>query len=148
VREVRQFTIGALAARAAVSKHTILYYERSGLLPKGRRSLSGYRLFSTEAARRIAFIKRAQRLGFTLNEIRELIALRVRGATCEGVHQRILAKIAQIDATLRALRNTRRKLATWVEECPSGRPLNECAVLQHLEGEADDDALDDGRTAE
>lgn len=72
-----RLTIGGLAKNGAVNVETIRYYERQGLLPEPPRSSSGYRVFSMESVARIRFIKRAQGLGFSLNEIKELLSLRV-----------------------------------------------------------------------
>src|SRR5207244_5272900 len=68
--------IGELAERAEVNLQTIRYYEREGLLPEPPRRESGYRMFPETTVRRVRFIKRAQELGFTLAEIRELLSLR------------------------------------------------------------------------
>jgi DNA-binding transcriptional MerR regulator len=125
--------------------HTILYYERRGLLPKGRRTSSGYRLFSMDAVLRIAFIKRSKQLGFTLKEIRDIIALRVPGATCDGVHERLLAKVDDIDARLRTLRSARKQLLSLAAECTDGRPLSECAVMRRLERAGATPGAADGR---
>lgn len=70
-------TIGQLAKNAGVNIETIRYYERRGLIPEPPRRESGYRQYSPEFVTRIQFIKRAQELGFSLNEIAELLALRV-----------------------------------------------------------------------
>jgi DNA-binding transcriptional MerR regulator len=70
----KSLTIGRLAQQVGINLETVRFYERQGLLPKPPRSTSGYRLFPAEAARRLRFIKRAQELGFSLNEIRELLA--------------------------------------------------------------------------
>ena len=68
--------IGEVAQRGGVSLQAIRYYEREGLLPKPPRLASGYRLFPDTAVRQVHFIKRAQELGFSLAEIRELLSLR------------------------------------------------------------------------
>jgi len=74
---MRTLTIGRLAREAGVNLETVRYYERRGLLPRPPRSESGYRLFPEDAAGRLRFIRRAQELGFSLAEIRELLSLRV-----------------------------------------------------------------------
>lgn len=71
-------TIGQLARRARVHLDTVRYYERRGLLPLPPRSAAGYRQYPADTVRRVEFIKRAQALGFTLDEIDGLLALRVR----------------------------------------------------------------------
>src|SRR5882724_7855977 len=99
-------TIGELAKRARVNRETVRYYERRRLLPRPSRSISGYRVFSDEAVRRLRFIRHAKELGFSLNEIRELLALRVNSIdTCDRVRERAEAKIADIARKLRSLRH-------------------------------------------
>jgi MerR family mercuric resistance operon transcriptional regulator len=68
-------TSGGLAKQAGVNLETIRFYERKAMLPKPPRTVSGYRLFPPESVQRIRFIRRAQQLGFRLNEIKELLAL-------------------------------------------------------------------------
>jgi len=132
----RQFTIGVLATQTRVSPHTILYYERRGLLPSIRRSGNGYRLFSGESVRRIRFIKQAQRLGFSLREIQEILALgNDPKTTCADVGKRIAAKVAHIEATLRSLRATRKTLVNLAADCHGRRPFSECPILRRLEQE-------------
>jgi MerR family mercuric resistance operon transcriptional regulator len=91
-------TIGRLAREAGVNLETVRFYERQGLLSKPPRSASGYRLFPADAARRLKFIKRAQELGFSLSEIRQLLALRTsRRTTSAEIRKRTEAKIADIE---------------------------------------------------
>jgi len=79
----RTMTIGAIAKAAGVNTQTLRYYERRGMLQPVKRSTSGYRLYHEETARIVRFIKRAQQLGFSLEEVEELLALRENGArTC------------------------------------------------------------------
>ncbi|MCC6244230.1 MAG: MerR family DNA-binding protein [Gemmatimonadaceae bacterium] len=78
--------IGALTAAAGVGVQTLRYYERRGLLKARGRTESGYREFATDAVRRVVFIRRAQAMGFTLDEIHHLLALRVQSARrCDSV---------------------------------------------------------------
>src|SRR5215472_11981549 len=89
--------IGQLARRAAVNLQTIRYYEREGLLPEPPRLASGYRMFPEIAVRRVRLIKRAQELGFSLAEIRDLLSLRDdAGAGARQMRERAKAKIADI----------------------------------------------------
>ena len=75
---VEKLTISRLARLGGVNLETVRYYEREGLRPRPPRTRSGYRIFPNDAARRLRFIKRAQQLGFSLTEIRELLTLRVK----------------------------------------------------------------------
>src|SRR6516164_9728627 len=100
----KSLTIGRLAKEAGVNLETVRYYERRGLLQRPPRSASGYRLFPADAARRLRFIRRAQELGFSLAEIRELLSLRVSPtAKRVDVRKRVEAKIADIDAKIKSL---------------------------------------------
>ena len=126
-------TIGATARSAAVSVETIRYYQRSGLLVTPARPAAGYRRYSVEDVRRIDFIKRSQRLGFTLAEIAELLTLQFEtGLTCDDVTRRAAVKVATIEekiAALTGLRDTRAGLAARCQaEC-----TQRCTVLIDIE---------------
>src|SRR5215471_6306365 len=97
-------TIGLLAKQARVNRETVRYYERRQLLQRPSRSAAGYRVFSDDAVRRLRFIRHAKMLGFSLEEIRQLLALRIKSIdTCERVRQRTQAKLADIDQKLESL---------------------------------------------
>src|SRR5712692_6191303 len=129
-------TRGELAQQGRVNSETIRYYERRGLLPKPPRTLSGYRAFSSEAVRRVRFIKRAQGLGFSLKEIKELLALRVDpGSSCGDVRKRAETKLADIDQKLRALRAMKGALLRLTAACVGRGPVNACPILESLDAE-------------
>jgi DNA-binding transcriptional MerR regulator len=118
--------VGELAAHAGVGVQTVHYYERLGLLPKPGRSASNYRLYSAEALRRVQFIKRAQALGFTLEEIKEILDLHDRGrAPCGQVAGLGRKHLRELDARIAALRAFRRDLAEvlpkWEKETAAQR---------------------------
>jgi MerR family copper efflux transcriptional regulator len=137
-------TIGAVARRARVPLDTIRYYERRGLLPPPPRSAGGYRQYSTEAVRRVTFIKRAQALGFTLEEIAELLALRVLpGGTCEAVDRRARAAMDRIETKINELTRMRDAIARLVTACRSAHPPDECPMLTALDEDAAGDYTDD-----
>lgn len=129
-------TISRLARLGGVNLETVRYYERRGLLSKPPRTEAGYRQFSPDAARRIRFIKRAQELGFSLDEVRELLALRVDSRKNRtDVRLRAEAKIADIDgkiAALTAMKSTLRELASRCEQCG---PSADCPILASFEDE-------------
>jgi len=107
--------VGQLAARAGVGVQTLHYYERLGLLPEARRSASNYRLYPPSALRRVQFIKKAQALGFTLEEIGEILGLRERGrAPCRCVADVARKHLRELDARIAALREFRKSLASVV----------------------------------
>lgn len=129
------FTIGRLAREARVHVQTVRYYERCGLLPRAPRSRGGYRLYGPDAVARLTFIKRAQELGFSLAEIRELLALRVREASdarCRDVADRTRRKIAVVEQKIRRLEEIRRGLERLVDACAAGRRTGECPLLEVL----------------
>src|SRR2546426_9423513 len=129
-------TRGELAQQGRVNSETIRYYERRGLLPKPPRTPSGYRTFGTDAVRRLRFIKHAQELGFSLKEIKELLALRVDARTsCADVRKRAEAKLADIDQKLRALRAMKRALVQLTAACVGRGPVSACPILESLDAE-------------
>ncbi len=112
-------TIGDLAMRCAVSRDTIRFYEREGLLPRPRRTPARYRVYSDEDAGRLLFIRHAQALGLTLDGIRELVQherLRTPGQ-CRRVAGLLRERIATIDRRLAELRTFRRQLAQSLARC-------------------------------
>jgi MerR family mercuric resistance operon transcriptional regulator len=126
--------IGEVAERGGVSLQTIRYYEREGLLPKPPRLAPGYRLFPDTAVRRLHFIKRAQELGFSLAEVRELLSLRENAdAGAQDMRDRAGAKIADIEQKIRRLRAMKNALKALAESCPGCGPLSECPILDALE---------------
>ncbi|MCC6802066.1 MAG: heavy metal-responsive transcriptional regulator [Anaerolineae bacterium] len=124
-------TRGELARHGQVNPETIRYYERSGLLPMPERSEAGYRLFAPAAVQRIRFIKRAQAVGFSLDEIRTLLDLKYASdATCGDVRDMVDAKIDDIDRKIAALQAMRAELSALFDECPGGEhPTDECPIL-------------------
>ena len=131
---MEQLTIGNLARLGGVNLETIRYYERQKLLPKPPRTPGGYRLFPQETARRLRFIKRAQDLGFSLNEIRELLELRIAPrAGRADVRARAEAKIGDVEQKIRALEAIRKTLRKLTERCDGCGPLDECPILESLD---------------
>lgn len=127
-------TIGTLAKRADVNIETIRYYERRGLIPKPHRRDSGYREYSDETTRRILFIKRAKDLGFSLNEIYELLSLKVTpGTTCSDVKRKAEGKMADIEGKIKILRHMKKALLKLSKECRGTGPASECPILEALE---------------
>ncbi len=129
-------TIGRVARAAGVGIDTIRYYEREGLLPAPARRISGYRDYTPDAVTRLRFIRRAKELGFTLPEIRELLALsadRERGV--RGVKQRAVARLAEIDRRIRELKRVQRGLKNLIDACPGHGALECCPILTALSHE-------------
>jgi Cu(I)-responsive transcriptional regulator len=136
VSEMKQSSmlIGEVAKRVGVNIRTLHYYESRGLIPKPARSASNYRLYSDDTERRVRFIKRAQELGFSLKEIKELLALRVDAhATCADVRERTRAKIASIEEKITALRAMKKALVTLSTTCSGRGPVRNCSILDGFE---------------
>lgn len=111
--------IGELATRCGVSRDTIRFYEREGLLPRPRRTPSQYRVYGEEDQSRLLFIRQAQALGLTLDDIRELVQheeLRTPGQ-CRRVAGLLRERIEAIDRKLGELKAFRRQLAESLERC-------------------------------
>lgn len=131
---MQTLTIGKLAAAAGVNVQTVRYYERRGLIiPSGRRR-SGYREFTGQDVRRIRFIKRAQELGFKLDEIAELLELRADGTDgCDDVRHRAEDKIDEVAARIDDLQRLRRTLDALVATCRRRGASDPCPILAALD---------------
>lgn len=129
-------TIGKLAREAGVHVETVRYYEQRGLLRQPRRA-HGWRRYDDEALRILRFIKRAQELGFSLDEVHELLSLRASKSprTCARVRASAEAKLALVDAKIRDLDTIRRELALLSRACPSDGPPEACPILGALDRE-------------
>ena len=107
-----QLRVGAIAKEVGVGVQTLHYYERIHLLPKPARSNANYRVYSAADLRRIKFIKKAQALGFTLAEIKEILELKSHGhAPCDKVTELGERHLREIDARIAQLRTYRRAVA-------------------------------------
>ena len=116
---VNTLKIGQVAAEAGVGVQTLHYYERLGMLPKPDRSAANYRLYSPEAVRRVRFIKKAQALGLTLEETKQILDLKDHGREpCRKVAELGEKHLQEIDAHLTRLRAYRRALAQAVDAWP------------------------------
>ena len=137
MRSAETLTIGRAAAAADVTIQTLRYYERRGLLTPPRRSASGYRHYDHESLRRLRFIKQAQRLGFSLREIRELLNLRARNAdACTAVGRKTREKVEVVRQRIRELQGLQRALERLAAACASRSPTDECPILEALEDDA------------
>ena len=114
------------------------FYERQGLLEEPPRRQSGYREYGEDAVARLRFIKRAKQLGFTLKEIKELLALRHDPATPGAdVKQRAEAKIADIEMKIHALQKMKKALVKLTTACSGHGTSSACPLLESL-GKADE----------
>ncbi|WP_333677169.1 heavy metal-responsive transcriptional regulator [Dyella sp.] len=129
-------TIGTVAKRAGVPIDTIRYYEREGLLPEPLRRASGYRSYNESAIKRLRFIRRAKELGFTLDEIRDLLALSTdRRGGVRAVRKRAEQRLASIDARIAELMRIRAGLQQLIEVCPGHGDPEQCPILRALADE-------------
>lgn len=127
-------TIGVLAERAGVGVETVRFYERQGLVRRPARPRMGYRAYPEEAVARIRFIRNAQAIGFALQEIKELLALRVTaGTSCAAVRSRATAKAADVKRRLADLERIRVALDKLVAACPGRGALADCTILEALD---------------
>lgn len=130
-------TTGQVADRAGVNIQTVRYYERRGLLPAPPRRASGYRQYGSDHVSRIRFIKRAQELGFTLEEIDELLSLRADpDADSSEVLERALRKIEDIDRKMQDLSRMRATLEDLTHACAGHGSTDNCPILAALEVES------------
>lgn len=133
----RELTIGRVAKLVGVNVETIRYYQRRGLLAEPDKPHMGFRRYPVEIVIRLRFIKRAQALGFTLEEVSGLLGLE---EACACVETRALAahKMHIIDRKIKDLVAMRTALADLVHQCDAGEPTNGCPIIQIL---SQDEAL-------
>jgi MerR family copper efflux transcriptional regulator len=130
-------TIGQLAERGGVNLETVRYYEREGLMPPPPRKTSGHRAYSLNAVRRLRFIRRAQQLGFSLAEIKELLALRRDpNQLCMDVIRQIDTKTQEVEEKIAHLRAIRRTLLRLKNSCEGDCRVSECHILESLDTES------------
>jgi len=125
--------IGEVAGQAGVNIQTLRFYERRGLLAEPPRRPSGYREYPLDSIRRVLFIKRAQKLGFTLAEVEELLQLKDDPRIpCREVRTTAETKIADIEQKIRRLTAMRGALAALVKSCAANRE-HHCPLLEALD---------------
>lgn len=129
-----RLTIGKVARAANTGVETIRYYEREGLIEKPARSASGYRHYRADVIARLRFIRQAKELGFSLHEIKELLALKVAPRkSCADVRARAQVKIADVEQRIAQLNRMKRALVKLAAACSGRGPTSECPILEALE---------------
>ena len=123
-------TIGALAERAGVHVETIRYYQRRGLLDQPARPAGGIRRYGMDTASRIGFIKRAQDIGFSLDEIKDLLRLE-RTPDCRDARNIAERKLSMVQTRIADLQRVRSVLATLIAECDAGGERR-CPIIDCL----------------
>jgi len=131
-----QLRIGELAAQLGLNPKTIRYYEEIGLLPEPRRTPSGYRAYGLADLERLRFIAKAKAIGLTLDEIREILALRREGERpCQHVLELVDRKLEGVEQQVRALEDFRQELLTLRAE--AARTVADhgriCSIIEHHE---------------
>jgi MerR family transcriptional regulator, mercuric resistance operon regulatory protein len=126
-------TIRQLADEAGIPTSTIRYYERIRLVEPGGRSQGNYRLYRDESLRRVKFIRAAQAIGFTLDDVKALLAHDARRApTCASVQSLIEDRLADIEQRLKDLRHVRRVLIAALKNCQKQKKTDCCHVVESL----------------
>lgn len=125
--------IGALAKAAGVAVDTVRYYERRGLIPPAPRTSAGYRCYGTGDLTRLRFIVHAKELGFTLEEIGQLLAIKSGGRTCGEVRAVAERKAEEIAARMEKLARMRATLLALADQCEQTADGDPCPILNILE---------------
>lgn len=123
-------TIGRLAQAAEVNVETVRYYQRLGIINEPPKPAEGYRLYPAQMVDRIRFIKRAQRLGFSLEEIRGL--LEMGDGHCDDVRRRAEEKCTQIMGQIRNLTALHATLQELINQCDAGQNKTRCPIVATL----------------
>jgi MerR family mercuric resistance operon transcriptional regulator len=126
-------TIGALAASAGVGVETVRYYQRRGLLPTPARTQGSIRRYGRADTARLRFVRRAQELGFTLEEIAELLRLQ-DGTDRRAIRRIARARLAQVDARIADLLRMQRALRHVVRECEHAPGAPRCPIIEAIAG--------------
>ncbi len=124
-------TIGGLAKAAGVNVETIRYYQRRGLIPEPGKPAGGHRRYSPAALERVHFIRRAQQLGFTLDEVKGLLDLST-GKNCREVQKMAERKLTVIESRLAELSRIRRRLRQLVAACEANPHRDRCPIIAAL----------------
>ena len=128
------FKISQVSQQLGVNTQTLYFYERIGLIPAPQRSKAGYRLYSQEDIERLSFIIRVKSLGLTLEEIKEILALKEgHSLTCEAVYEQLQQKITEIDQTIRRYSQLREELLPLLKQCETNLDQDrECIVFDEF----------------
>jgi MerR family mercuric resistance operon transcriptional regulator len=141
MQDDERYLIGELAERAGVNRETLRYYERRGLLKPAHRTESGYRVYDTESAARLSFIKRAQGFGFSLEEIRALLRMKPENPrSCNRVMTMLDVKLGALAPQIQEMERFHGQLAGYRRQCDEALAVGDCCpvimtVGQELEGE-------------
>ena len=131
---MKALTISKAAREAGVGVETVRFYERQGLIEQAPKPTgSGVRIYSPDMVARIRFIREAQQIGFSLREIRELLALRADpSADCSDVREQATAKLEEVRRKIERLREIGTALETLIAACPGRGGLQACSIMDAL----------------
>lgn len=125
-------TIGTLSQRTECNIETIRYYERIGMMPKPPRTQGGHRLYAAEHLKRLAFIRRSRELGFSLEQIRDLLCFVDGGRyTCSQVKAITVEHLDDVRARMKDLKRLEKVLKTMASQCDGGK-VPDCPVIEAL----------------
>ncbi len=127
----QEMTIGRLAAAAGVNVETIRHYQRLGLITQPDKPCRGFRRYPPSDVERLKFIRRAQKLGFMLTEIKELLILGGQGQ-CQDVQRLASQKLEAIEQRLHDLERMRQMLRVLLAQCRAGESDPRCALVEAL----------------
>lgn len=129
-----KLTIGELAKRTDTKVVTIRYYEGLGILPKAPRSTGNYRIYSQEHLGRLSFVRRARALGFTLQQIRDLLAItEEKSGDCCAVDEIARAHLADVEQKVADLSRLASELKRVLRQCKGGK-IKDCRIVETLSG--------------
>jgi MerR family transcriptional regulator, mercuric resistance operon regulatory protein len=131
MKEPSESTIGGVARAAGVNVETVRYYQRTGLVPVPKRAYGSFREYPPEIATRIRFIRRAQLLGFTLAEVKNLLALE-DGQNCAKAQGLAATKLAIVETRIADLNRMRRTLKNLIAQCGAGGGRVRCPIIESL----------------
>ena len=132
----QKLTIGKVAAAAAVNVETIRFYQRRGLLTEPPKLQGGFRYYDDATIARVRFVKRAQALGFSLEEVMGLLALGQSNA-CGPTHDAAVRKLQLVDDRIKDLKRIRSTLKLLVQQCEAGPSAVSCPIIESLAHGAD-----------
>ncbi|MBL8517604.1 MAG: MerR family transcriptional regulator [Burkholderiales bacterium] len=128
---MHMLTIGQVSKKSGVHVETIRYYQRLGLVVEPPRAPGSFRYYGDDSVARLRFIKRAQQLGFTLDEVRNLLMLE-DGQSCSATRTLAEMKLAAIETRLADLGRMRKLLRGLIHECDSGKQPRRCPIIETL----------------
>jgi DNA-binding transcriptional MerR regulator len=131
----QRFTIASLARAAGLPTTTLRYYERAGLLEAENRSPGNYRLYSDESLRRLKFVRAAQAIGFTLDDVKQLLGSQDgKALSCREVQSLVEERLSDIEKRLKDLRDVERVLKSSLARCRKTERTGCCHVIETLQG--------------